>query len=481
MRADERMGYNAPMKRTVKNKATRFLLVGLGILGGGVATARFLAKRGALRVTDLRTKEVLKDSLASLPEGTKTTIGTHVESDFAWADVVVANPAVPRGGEWIRKAELMGKRIVTDFTLFLENIGRRDYVAITGTRGKTTTSLWVNALIPGSIVGGNIPGKGPLSLLRKKGEPFVLEMSSFQLEYVTRGLKAPRVAVITNLYVDHLNRHGTMEGYAAAKAGIFINQTVPDALILNADDEWASWFAAQEGGGRTYYISVKRLPRGDEGLFMNSGRFVFREEGTETILPMKPLQADFENHNLMAAALAAFLYRRMKRETSARIWKDIAQRIRHLPSAPMRREVIYKSRTREVVNDSAGTSPDATIALLSAYPKAKKAALVLIAGGTDKQLVYDEWARMVKKRVSVKNLYLLRGSATEKMVLALRAEGVDAGSRVYESLEDIVEDLESRKDVKLVLFSPGAASFEKFKNEFDRGRTFVRLAKRLHP
>jgi UDP-N-acetylmuramoylalanine--D-glutamate ligase len=474
------MGYNAPMKRVVKKRAPRFLLVGLGILGGGVATARFLAKRGALRVTDLRSREILKDSLADLPQGTAVTIGKHSEADFAWADTVVANPAVPRGGEWIKKAEAMGKRIATDFTLFLENIVRRDYVAVTGTRGKTTTSLWVNALIPGSVLGGNIPGKGPLSLVGKKGDPFVLEMSSFQLEYVTKGLKAPRVAVITNLYVDHLNRHGTMEGYAAAKAGVFMNQAAPDALVLNADDEWAGWFASQEGAGRTYYISVKRLPRADDGLFMNGGRFVFREDGKETVLPMKPLLADFLNHNLMAAALAAFLYRRMKGESAALIWKDIAQRIRLLPSAPMRREVIHKSRRLEVVNDSAGTSPDATTALLSAYPKAQKAALALIAGGTDKQLVYDEWARAVKKRVSVKNLYLLRGSATEKMVQALRAENVDTESCVYESLEDIVEALKGRKDVQLVLFSPGAASFEKFKNEFDRGRTFTRLARRLY-
>lgn len=460
-------------------RRTRFLLVGLGILGGGVATARFLAKRGALRVTDLRSREILKDSLAELPQGTAATIGRHSEADFAWADTVVANPAVPRGGEWIKKAEAMGKRIATDFTIFLENITRRDYVAVTGTRGKTTTSLWVNALIPGSVLGGNIPGKGPLSLVGKRGDPFVLEMSSFQLEYVTKGLKAPRVAVITNLYVDHLNRHGTMEGYAAAKAGIFMNQRAPDALVLNADDEWASWFASQEGAGRTYYISVKRLPRGKEGVFMNKGRFVFREDGTETVLPLKPLLADFENHNLMAATLAAFLYRRMKGEAPARIWKDIARRARRLPSAPMRREVIHKSRRLEVVNDSAGTSPDATIALLSAYPQAKKAALALIAGGTDKQLVYEEWARAVKKRVSMNNLYLLRGSATEKMVQALHREGLDASRRVYESLEDILGALKGSKGVELVLFSPGAASFEKFKNEFDRGRKFATLVKRL--
>lgn len=464
-------------------KDKKVLLVGLGILGGGVATARFLLKQGAkLMITDKRDKEILAPSIAKLPKEITYTIGSHKKEDFTWADIVVANPAVPRFGEWIMYAEKLRKIVYNDLTLFLSFLGKKnvDYIAITGTRGKTTSSLWVNYFLPGSILGGNIPEKALLKILSSRGNPFVLETSSFQLEYMTEGLLAPKVALITNLYQDHLNRHLTMEEYARVKGNIFLNQSESDFLILNNENEWSKFFLNLRPKSSVYFVSSRKLLKNQNGLYVSAGDIFFRENGTSVYVGKTPFVTDFENHNLLGAMLASFLYTRSKGGVKPTIiWKGIVKKIQNLPQAHMRREVICRKKNLVVVNDSAGTSPEATIALLDSYKNISKKELHLISGGTDKQLNFKEWARLVGSRIDAANLYLIDGSATEKMKIELqKISKKNIEWNEFSTLKGVMTILSSKPGPKTILFSPSSASFEKYKNEFDRGRVFARLVNR---
>ncbi len=461
-------------------KGKKVLLVGLGILGGGVATARFLLKKGAkLRVTDKRDREILNSSIAKLPKEIIYTIGSHKKEDFKWADIVVANPAVPRFGEWIVYAEKLGKIVYNDLTLFLTFFAqeKREYIAVTGTRGKTTSSLWINYFLTDSVLGGNIPEKALLKILGKRGDPFVLETSSFQLEYMTKGLLPPTVALITNLYQDHLNRHGSMEEYARVKANIFLNQTEKDFLIVNNDNESTETFLSLNPKSAVYRVSTKKLRGKQNGLYVFDRAIFFQENGQTVKVAKTPYNTDFENHNLLGAMLASFLYLRGRdQKNNSGIWKHLAGKISKLPQAHMRREVILKKKNLVVVNDSAGTSPEATIALLDSYRAVPKKELYVITGGTDKQLDFKQWANVVADSVLPTNLYFVSGSATEKMKdeLQKRTHKGKQSWNEFSNLQSVLEAISQASGAKTILFSPSSASFEKYKNEFDRGRVFER-------
>lgn len=450
-------------------------MVGLGILGGGLGTARFLLKQGVtLTITDKREKNILLPTIKKLPKTISYTLGKHIQKDFHTADFVVVNQAVPRYGEWVQFAERIGKKIHTDLTLFLERFPKnKEYIAITGTRGKTTTTLWTHHLIEGSIVGGNIPESSPLTIMNKRGALFVLELSSFQLEYIHSGLRAPHIALITNMYQDHLNRHGTMDEYVRSKANIFLNQTENDYLIVNSDNQYTKIFLEHKPRSHVLFVSASPLSKQMEGMYIDKGNIYIRMDGVVKKIMRSPFSTNFENQNLMGAMLVAYLY--------TKNWKFIVPKVKTLPRASMRREVIMREKNLTVVNDSAGTSPDATVALLSVYRTIPQAQKILITGGTNKQLDFKEWAKIIKKEVSRDCIYLLEGSATSVMIDELRKihyfkkhETV----HVFSDLKDIVEAVSSQKGKKTILFSPSSASFEKFKNEFDRGTSFTRLARR---
>ncbi len=456
-------------------KGKKVLMVGLGILGGGLGTARFLLKQGVkLVITDKREKSILQSTISKLPKTIQYTLGRHIQKDFKSADFIIVNPAVPRYGEWITYATSIGKSVFNDLTLFLDQFpNNKKYIAITGTRGKTTTTLWIHHMIESSIIGGNIPHSGPLAVIHKKGNPFVLELSSFQLEYMKQDLKAPHIALITNLYQDHLNRHGTMDEYIRSKSHIFLNQTKEDYLIINSDNSYSKNFLSYKPQSRVLCISISAGSSHYEGIYIDKGYIYVRMDGKVKKIIKSPFSSDFENQNLMGAMLVAYLY--------TKDWQAIVTKIKTLPYAPMRREVIIQKKNTTVVNDSAGTSPDATIALLSTYRKTPRSQKILITGGTNKMLDFKEWAQHIQKEVDSQNLFFFEGSATLIMIDELRKLRYfkkDEIVHVFSSLKDIVVHVSNRKGKKVVLFSPSSASFEKFKNEFDRGNMFTRISHR---
>ena len=457
-------------------KDKKVLLFGLGILGGGVETAKFLLKQGVkLSVTDSKTKEHLAPSIAKLPKDILYTLGEHKESDIKNADIVVFNQSVPFESLWVRKALVLKKPILSDLSLFLSVLREKkkipEYIAVTGTRGKTTSTTWIHHFLSGSVVGGNMPENGLLKIVNKKTDIFTLELSSFQLEFMQKGSLAPKVAVITNLYRDHLNRYKKMEKYAKAKANIFLNQTSSDFLVLNADNEWSSFFLKQKPKAKVYWFSLKTLAKGKKGMYLKGDKLVWRET-KDVVVGTSPFKDVAHNANLLTALTASYLY--------IGSWQELFGKIDTLPQVPLRQEVIVDTKKLKVVNDAAATSPDATVALLDAYRMIQKENRVLITGGTDKDLEYGVWAKKVAKEIAPQNLFLLSGSATIKMIEALTKENYwkKQNPRMFDSYTEMLEAVNLSEDKQLVLlFSPSAASFEKFKNEFDRAQKFVKILK----
>lgn len=467
------------MKDLIKNK--KILLVGLGKLGGGVATARFLVENGAnLTVTDLNSEKELKNSLNKLKNfRIKYALGEHREDDFKNNDIIIFNQAVSAYNKWVLFARKNKKQIETDLSLMLkileEQKPKMEYVAITGTRGKTTTTTWTHHFLKPAFIGGNIPELAPLKVLEKylsknDTKPLVLEIPSYQLEYfeLNKKLKAPKVAAITNLYVDHLNRHGNMENYALAKSRIFSNQGKNYFLLLNYDAD-NKLFLRSKPKSQIFYISLKSLPADKNGLYFEKENIFFQKNKKNEFIASVSDFSQHQKYNLLMSLLSAYLY-------GSEGWEKLSKRISSLPEIKFRQEVVLKTKKITIINDSTATSPEATIASIERFFNG--VGNVLICGGTDKSLDFKNLARKIVKNVSENNLYLLNGSATKKLVDELKKLNIkEQKLNIFDNLKNIIDAVKKRKDISLIVFSPGAASFEKFKNEFDRGRKFNALIK----
>jgi UDP-N-acetylmuramoylalanine--D-glutamate ligase len=468
-------------------KGKRVLVMGLGKFGGGAATARWFARWGAsVTVTDLRSRRELAPSIRALGPAArkmKFVLGKHRADDFKHNDLIAVNPAVPRESPYLAAARKAGKRIVNDARIFFDTVPN-PIAAVTGTRGKTTTTNWIAHFLKANHRGvapaGNTPEMPLLSLTEKLKNgtvPAAVELSSWQLELAGEARRAPDVAVITNLYPDHLNRHHRMQDYAHAKANIFARQRTYQALILNAGDAWTPFFLKMKPRAHIFFFSLKSLGKKCNGIFLQGGKIRFRDGKWEKAVLSAAATRKFSSsrgahnlQNLLAAMLATHLM--------GVPWNAITKRIATLPQIPLREEIIAERKGLTVVNDSAATSPDGTVAALERF---KDRNPILIAGGTDKNLEFGAWAGAVKRRVKPDRLFLLAGSATKKMVRALRRASYFRSSRtrvypqLFETLHAIVKAVKQKVSAdapSVVLFSPGAASFEKFQNEFDRGRKF---------
>lgn len=440
-------------------KGKKVLLMGLGILGGGIATARFLVEKGAsLIVTDMKTEEFLKPSLEKLKDlpNIKFVLGEHREEDFLNNEIIVINPDVPSDNKFVNLAREAGNKIENELTLFFKFAPSKIKIGITGTRGKTTTTNWIGHILKHSgrntRVLGNDPEKPFLSEIYncKEDTIAVIETPSFQLEIFGNSMLAPHVALITNLYQDHLSRHKTMEGYALAKANIFKNQQEGDILILNKDNGWTKFFLDQKPKAKVIFPSLGLLPN------LDSERFV-SEHGMHNL------------DNLLAAAAACFAVGVREEE--------IIKAVESLPEIKFREEKVFDNDKLRIYNDTTATSPDGTIAGIDRFKNEDN--LILICGGTDRDLEFDRWVEVVDKNIKKENLILLSGSATEKMKSGLAWDSFNEFDTLLDCVSHGLEKAKEFYGKTVILFSPSAKSFEKFKNEFDRGEKFNAIIKKI--
>lgn len=500
--AHVRMYFMDSKKKTTNRifRGTKVLVMGLGLHGGGGATVRWLWKHGAtVTVTDTRDKGTLAPSLRALRGlPIRFVLGEHRVSDFLSHDVIVVNPGVPRESEYLNAARKAGKRIENVASLFFALVDN-PVIGVTGTRGKTTTTLWIAELLRKKYPLIRQSGTPENALLdeferiQKKNVPAVVELSSWQLELLPQSGKAPHVAAITNIYPDHLNRYADIKAYADAKANIFLYQQERDVLVLNYDNHWHKYFVKKKPRSAPYFISRGILPKKLSGAYVKKDKLILRKNGKEralfSVMRFRKAYGEHNLENLLRAALMAKLFD----PTVKIIERDVLK----LPTPHMRQEITMKSGRLIVVNDSCATSPDGTIAALRRFARVpqgrtlrikkgstlgrQKLNTILIAGGTDKKLEFSGLAKEIKKYIPVERLILLQGSATKKLIHDLRFRNYESPTP-FASLEECVDKAlniaKTTKRKMTILFSPGATSFEKYLHEFKRGEDFNRLVKK---
>jgi UDP-N-acetylmuramoylalanine--D-glutamate ligase len=446
----------------------RVLVMGLGVHGGGLGVVRFMARNGAeVRVTDLRTADKMQESIDALAaEGIVVTyvLGEHRAEDFEWAEMVVKNPAVPNSSPWLELARRLGKPVEMEMSIFLR-ICPGPIVAITGTKGKSTTSTWTWEMLrhrrPDALLAGNLRVSALEALPRITAEtPVVLELSSFQLEGLDEPAISPHIGAVTNLSPDHMDRYSGMDDYGEAKKLIFTHQRAGDWAVLNADHAIVSEWAADAPAGVAWFglDSAPRFP----GVFLRDGALTWYDAegksaaiaGTDTIrLPGR--------HNLINAACAASCA-----ILAGAPLEDVRAGLASFAGVADRLQYLATLGGVRFYNDTTSTTPASTQAALHAL----EGPIVLIAGGADKKLDFAELAPVVAERTI--GVALLNGTATDLMEREFREAGANILGR-YDDFEPAIRAAwDAAPEDGVVLLSPATASFGMFRNEFDRGERF---------
>jgi UDP-N-acetylmuramoylalanine--D-glutamate ligase len=441
-------------------RGKRVLVMGLGLQGSGIASARYAAQQGAqVRVTDLRSPEILAPSVRALTGlEIEFVLGEHRDEDFLWADMVIRNPGIRLSSPYLRLASEHGASIEMEISLFFQACSGR-IIGITGTRGKTTTSTLIYCILQESgsrtVLGGNVAGVETLSLLPQITSEtlVVLELSSWQLEGLMPHHISPPVAVMTNVYPDHLNSYANMEEYAEAKATIFRHQQADDLAVFNYDNPWTRKFGEQ-APGNTWFTSLERggsFRRGSVELFP----FMF----TET-----PLKGRHNLENILLAATTAHLLG-IPDEIIARVVRNFHSLAHRLEEVAVINGVTY-------INDTASTTPVAGRSGIEAFD----GPIVLVAGGNTKHLPLEDWPATIVRRC--RDVVLLAGSGTEELLPAVHDEVQKQSTSnpvqgVFDNLTQALDRAVSlTRPGDTLLFSPGFTSFGMFLNEFDRGDQF---------
>lgn len=426
----------------------RVLIFGLGQNGGGVGSAAFFAKKGdEVRVTDLKNRTILKNSLDKLKDyQIQYSLGQHKYEDIDWADLIIKNPAIKPGNDFINYAIKRGKTVETDMGIFLQYTKPDQIIGITGTKGKSTTSSLIYETLKAAekdvILAGNI-GISVLETipLIRNSTLIVLEISSFQLESFATHKVSPRWAIITNITPDHLNYHANMEEYILIKKTIGQYQKKSDYLFLRKDDPITAKTDFLKGlKAKIIYFCADDLP------------------------------ADF-HPNLLGEHNRQNLAAAFQVGKTFNINSDLALKaLTDFKGVPFRLELIKEWQGIRIYNDTTATSPEAGIQAIRTLP-----GCILIAGGMNKGMEYTELTKIIDK--NAKKVFFLEGDSTEEIKKHIN-EDLIAGT--YNNLEELLVDVKKiAKPGNIILFSPAATSFNLFQNEFDRGRKFNEAVKKV--
>jgi UDP-N-acetylmuramoylalanine--D-glutamate ligase len=475
----------------------KVLLMGLGLHGGGLESARFLLRHGAeLTVTDLRDEQTLAPSIEQLETACvngprrvliRYVLGKHEIDDFKNADMVIKNPGVRPDSPFLQAA----RHIETDISLFLAAMGSGiRLTAVTGSKGKSSAASALHWALAHSgetaakaYLGGNIT-VSPLAFLDdlRSGDDVVLELSSWQLGDLRGRMAAngpllkPKAAVLTPIMPDHLDRYGTMEAYVADKRVIYQGQDSGDFTVAQ-DDDWGRSFLAESKAVPLVYSGAP-LPEGVSGGWVegNGPGYARLHGGGEVteLVPARPLvPGRHQKQNLLAAGLA-LLGLGLPPDT-------IREGLGSFPGIEHRLELFHRAGGIAFYNDSAATIPEAAAAALEALGDTSNGGggnsrLILVTGGADKNLDFSPLVRAIQQGQTV---ILLAGSGSEKLHALLAGAGI-APLGPFDRLDAAVAAaLEAATPGDRVLLSPGCASFGMFLNEFDRGRKWKEAVVRL--
>ncbi|MDX6403990.1 MAG: UDP-N-acetylmuramoylalanine--D-glutamate ligase [Blastocatellia bacterium] len=441
--------------------AGRKVLV-IGAARSGIASARFLAQRGA--IVALNDRKPLAEWPAAALELKSIGVGQIAGDPPSWLldqiDLVVISPGVPTKAIPIRYADRRGAEVIGEIELASRFLRGR-VVAVTGTNGKTTTTTLIGEMLRDAQlnvqVGGNI-GNALVSLVDSSRDDgwSVVEVSSFQLETIVDF--HPSVAAVLNVTPNHMDRYDSLTDYAAAKHRVFMNQTAGDVAILNADDQIVSSWAK---GLRAHVVNFSTRRELEEGLFLRGRDLVSRTRDGERVLLTRDEMQLRGTHNVenvlaaMAAGLACGAAPGSLRET-----------VRRFRPVEHRLEEVAEIKGVRFFNDSKATSVDATMKALEAFA-GDRGKVVLILGGRGKQAPYAPLAPLVQELVRKMILIGEDAPAIERELKSAApfeyaTDMHDAVSRAFAAA--LAGDV--------VLLAPACASFDMFESFEHRGRVF---------
>jgi UDP-N-acetylmuramoylalanine--D-glutamate ligase len=484
---------NSPTDFTHK----RVLVMGLGHFGGGLGAAQWLAAQGAhVTVTDAAPADKLTDSIKALeaisPGSFTYHLGGHDLADLDHCDLLVVNPAVDRAkSAFVQAALAKGVPTTTEINLFLERCPACA-IGITGSVGKSTTTALIqdddpntqssvggglspqSSSSPRVFLGGNIGRSLLLELPNIRPQDLVvLELSSFMLEETPNVCSSafrrpsgwsPHIAVVTNIFPNHLDRHGTMEAYAAAKQNILRFQSKNDIAILNGDHELIStWDHISPGT-----IVKFHAPSPSQKLDLVMPGMHNQSNAAAALAVLDALQIPLDRP-AARAAIAQF--------------PGLAHRLQCVHTAD------HAGRPLRFFNDSKATSPDASLTAIQTFDPGTA---VFIVGGYDKHLAdsaFEKFDRLLAQRAlgvlgigatgqaMIDRLQKCAANirSTDKSATAPRLEYVGTLEQAVIRTREWTRDL----PIQALVLSPASASWDQFPNYEKRGETFSDLA-RLH-
>ncbi len=446
----------------------------IGAAREGTALAAFLHEKGAtVTLSDIKPREALNahlDAVRDLP--INLVLGGHPEAILD-ADVVFVSPGVPLDIPILREARLQGIPLSSETRLFFR-LCPAPIIGITGSSGKTTTTAMVGEMLKAAgyntFVGGNI-GRPLIGLLHRMqaNDKVVMELSSFQLEMLGA---SPHIAAVLNVTPNHLDRHPDMDSYIAAKKEIVLHQGAEDIAVLGRDNPIARSFVQECRGEVVFFSRREEMPKGS---FLRNDTLMLRLNGeTESLCLRSELKLRGEHNleNILAAALIARL-------AGASV-EAIAQVCRTFAGVEHRLEFVATIGGADFYDDSIATTPERAAAAVRSFAEP----IVLLAGGRDKHLPWEDLARLTTQKV---RHLILFGEAADLIAGAIaEAGGRNNGSQslqVVHKVHTLEEAVPLAAQVAqpgdVVLLSPGGTSFDAFQDFEERGERFKELVHRL--
>lgn len=442
----------------------------LGMARSGIAVAQLLCRAGATPLLcDKKSAEELGEAvqpLKALP--CEWHLGEAPDTLLSQCDVLLISPGIAIDAPIVKQAREMGVPVTGELEV-ASQLSSGLLVALTGTNGKTTTiSLLVeiyHAMGKIAYAAGNIGY--PLSaaaLLSRPEDVLAVEVSSFQLETVSTF--HPRVAAVLNITEDHLNRHYTMENYAAVKRRIFACQNETDTAVLNYDDAACRRMAEGLRANVAWFSRTQQVP---QGACVQDDRIIVRWQGVEKAVCSVAdiyIPGPHNLENALAATMMAY--------ASGVPTAVIRQALRTFKGVEHRIELVRELDGVKWYNDSKGTNVDSTIKAVQTM----RAPTVLVLGGSDKHVSFDALAREIIASGQIARVVLC-GATAAQIEASLRAAGYTAIEQApnYPEMVQLCRKLATKGGN--VLLSPACASFDQFSDYEQRGRVFKQLVNEL--
>jgi len=459
-----------PQARDLTGKS----VVVLGLARQGMALARFLAEQGAsVTVSDVKTADQLAEAIKSLDGAPiQYALGGHPSELLDGCDLLCLSGGVPVDLPIVVEAQKRGIALSNDAQIFVERCAQRaPVIGITGSAGKTTTTALTGEMLRASgfktWVGGNIGNPLIADLGRMApGDKVVMELSSFQLEVMT---SSPHIAAVLNITPNHLDRHPTMEAYIAAKKRILDFQDFGDVTVLGYDDAVARQLAG-DARGYVRFFSQQADAQAGRGAFVRDGNIVLKQDVEQVVCAVRDLKLR-GSHNVWNVLAACVLAGAAGADVEA-----MAQVATSFAGVPHRLQLVRELRGVRYYNDSIATAPERLIAALRSFDEP----IVLLCGGRDKHLPWQDAARLIVERVSHLVLFGEMTELVKSQISNLQSPISNLKMHEAGTLGNAVKvAAQVVRPGDVVLLAPGGTSFDAFKDFVERGDKFAEVVNAL--